>query len=64
MWHLSKINKIVRTVYHVGESFGEMTGEKINDCHHFDLDISGDTLIVAKYNTQSLQRYQLSFGDE
>ena len=33
-------------------------------CDHFDLDISGDTLIVAKLSTQSLQSYQINFGEE
>ena len=47
---------------YVGDVVGEMMGEKTNSCNHFDLDITGDTLIVAKYNTHSLHSYQLNFG--
>ena len=39
-----------------------MTGEKtLQSQHHFDLSISDDSLIVAKYHNKKLQRYQLNF---
>ena len=51
-------------ICYVGESVGEITGEKaINSCH-FDLSINDDTLIVVKYDTHSLQCYQLNFDQE
>ena len=51
-------------ICYVGESVGEMTGEKTKNCLHFDLSIHDDTLIVAKYNTYSLECYQLNFDQE
>ena len=51
-------------ICYVGESVGEMTGQKTNNCHHFDLSIHDDTLIVAKHYLLSLQCYQLKFDQE
>ena len=51
-------------ICYLGESVGEMTGEKTYDYHHFDMSIHDDTLIVAKYSSTSLQCYQLNFDQE
>ena len=51
-------------VCYVGESVGELTGDMSSVCHLFDLSILDVTLVVAKYNTHSLQCYQLNFDQE
>ena len=51
-------------ICYAGESVGEMKGKKTKNCDHFDLSINNDTLIVAKYDTRSLQCYQLHFDQE
>ena len=51
-------------ICYVGESVGEMTGEKTKNSHHFDLSIRDGTLFVAKHNKRSLQCYQLNFDQE
>ena len=51
-------------ICYVGESVGEMTGEKTSNSDHFDLSINDDTLIVAKCSKHSLQCYQLNFEQE
>ena len=58
------ISGLIFVICYVGESVGEMTGEKTQHCHHFDFSIYDDTLIVAKCFTHSLQCYQLNFDQE
>ena len=42
-----------------GEEVGELCGKKGWSCDHFDLDIDGDTLLVAKFDEHSVQCYEL-----
>jgi hypothetical protein len=45
--------------YFTGEKVGELCGQTGRNCNHFDLDIDGDTLIIAKYDLDSIQCYEL-----
>ena len=51
---------IVFVISFPGENVREICGEMGSSKHHFDLDIDGDTLLVAEYSRpRAIQSYQL-----
>ena len=51
---------IVFVISFPGENVGEICGEMGSSKHHFDLDIDGDILLVARYNSpRAILGYQL-----